>query len=90
MGCFIVHVGTHIAEKDNTSAAFGKQRRLVNTVNVARIGLRVLLGMLSILEDRCNDYKNFRRMASNSLVEHVYIEERVGFVLMEVRRKASS
>ena len=34
----LVHVGTNNAEKEGTSAIFGKYRRLIKTLKEARIG----------------------------------------------------
>ena len=78
----IVHVGTNKAEKEGTSAIVGKYWRLIKTLKVARVGQIVLSGILPIMGGRCEEYKNCRRMAINTQVPKVCMEEGVGFVDM--------
>ena len=66
-GAVLVHVGTNNAEKE------GKE---------ARVGQIVLSGILPIMGGRGEEYRNCRRMAINTQVQKVYMEEGVGFVDM--------
>ena len=81
-GAVLVHVGTNNAEKEGTSAIVGKYRRLVKTLKEARVGHNVLSGILPIMGGRGEEYRNCRRMAINTQVQKVCMEERVGFVDM--------
>ena len=78
----LVHVGTNNAEKEGTSAIVGKYRRLIKTLKGARVGQIVLSGILPIMGGRGEEYKNCRRMAINTQVLKVCMEEGVGFVDM--------
>ena len=81
-GAILVHVGTNNAEKEGTSAIIGKYRRLIKTLKEARIGQTVLLGILPIMGGRGVENRNYRRMATNTQVQKVCMEEGVGFVHM--------
>ena len=79
-GAVLVHVGMNIAEKEGTSAIVGRYRRLVKTLKEERIGQIVLSGILPVMGGRGEEYRNCRRMAINTQVQKVYMEEGVGFV----------
>ena len=81
-GAVLVHVGTNNADKEGTSAIIGKYRRLIKTLKVARVGQIVLSGILPIMGGRGEEYRNCRRMAINTQVQKVCMEEGVGFVDM--------
>ena len=81
-GAVLVHVGMNNAEKKDKSAIVGKYRRLIKALKDARIGQIVLLGILPIMGGRCEEYKNCMRMAINTQVQKVCMEEDVGFVDM--------
>ena len=81
-GAVLVHVGTNNAEKEGTSAIVGKYRRLIKTLKEARVGQIVLSGILPIAGGRGEEYRNCRRMAINTQVQKVCMEEGVGFVDM--------
>ncbi|KAI0207896.1 Mechanosensory protein 2 [Lamellibrachia satsuma] len=81
-GAVLVHVGTNNAEKEGTSAIVGKYRRLIKTLKEARVGQIVLSGILPIMGGRGEEYRNCRRMAINTQVQKVCMEEGVGFVDM--------
>ena len=81
-GSVLVHVGTNNAEKEGTSAIVGKYRRLIKTLKEARVRKIVLSGILPIMGGRGEEYRNFRRMAINTQVQKVCMEEGVGFVDM--------
>ena len=82
-GAVLVHVGTtNNAEKEGTSAIVGKYRRLIKTLKEARVGQIVLSGILPIMGGRGEEYRNCRRMAINTQVKKVCVEEGVGFVDM--------
>ena len=78
----LVHVGTYNAEKEGTSAIIGKYRRLIKTLKEAQIGQIVLSGVLPIMGGRGEEYRNCRRMAINTQVQKVCMEEGAGFVDM--------
>ena len=78
----LVHVGTNNAEKEGTSAIVGKYRRLIKTLKEARVGQIVLSGILPTMGGRGEEYRNCRRMAINTQVQKVCMEEGVGFVDM--------
>ena len=79
-GAVPMHVGTNNAEKEGTSAIVSKYRRLIKTHNEARFGQIVLSGILPIMGGRGEEYRNCRRMAINTQVQKVCVEEGVGFV----------
>ena len=81
-GAVLVHVGTNNAEKEGTSAIVGKYRRLIRTLKEARVGQIVLTEILPIMGGRGEEYRNCRRMAINTQVQKVCMEEGVGFVDM--------
>ena len=81
-GAVLVHIGTNNAEREGTSAIVGKYRRLVKTLNEPRIGQIVLSGILPVMGGRDEEHNNCRRMAINTQVENVCLEEGVGFVDM--------
>ena len=81
-GAVLVHVGTNNAEKEGTSSIVGKYRRLIKTLKEARVGQIVLSGILPIMGGRGEEYRNCRRMAINTQVQKVCMEEGVGFVDM--------
>ena len=80
-GAVIVHMGMNNAE-EGTSAIVGKYRRLIKTLKEARVGQIVLSGVLPIMGGRGEEYRNCRRMAINTQVLKVCMEEGVGFVDM--------
>ena len=75
-------ITTNNAEKEGTSAIIGKYRRLIKTLKEARVGQIVLSGILPIMGGRGEEYRNCRRMAINTQVQKVCMEEGVGFVDM--------
>ena len=75
-----MHVGTNNAEKTSTAAIVGKYWRLVKTPKEARVGQIVLSGIVSLMVGRGEMYKKCRRMAINTQVKKVCMEEGVGFV----------
>ena len=77
----LVHVGMNNAE-EGTSAIVGKYRRLIKTLKEAQVGQMVLSGILPIMGGRGEEYRNCRRMAINTQVQKVCMEEGVGFVDM--------
>ena len=77
-GAVLVHVGTNNAEKEGTSAIVGKYK----TLKGARVGQIVLSGILSKMGGRGGEYRNCRRMAINTHVQKVCMEEGVGFLDM--------
>ena len=79
-GAVLVHVGKNNAKKEGTSAIVGKYRRLVKTLKEARIGQIELSGVLPVTGGRDEEYRNGMRMAINTQVEKVRMEEGVGFV----------
>ena len=81
-GAVLVHVGTNNAEKEGTSAIIGKYRSLIKTLKEAGVGQIVLSGILPIMGGRGEEYRNCRRMAINTQVQKVCMEEGVGFVDM--------
>ena len=81
-GAVLVHVVSNNAEKEGTSAIVGKYRRMIKTLKEARVGQILLLGILPIIGGRCEEYRNCRRMAINTQVQKVCMEEGVGFVDM--------
>ena len=81
-GAVLVQVGMNNAEKEGTSAIVGKYRRLIKTLKEARVGQIVLSGILPIMGGRGEEYRNCRRMAINTQVQKVCMEEGVGFVDM--------
>ena len=81
-GAVLVHVGMNNAKKEGTSAIVGKYRRLIKTLKEARVGQIVLSGILPIMGGRGEEYRNCRRMAINTQVQKVCMEEGVGFVDM--------
>ena len=80
-GGVLVHVGMNNAE-EGTSAIVGKYRRSIKTLKEARVGQIVLLGILPIMGGRGEEHRNCRRMAINTQVQKVCMEEGVGFVDM--------
>ena len=64
------------------SAIVGKYRRLVKTLKETRVGQIVLSGILPIMGGRYEEYRNCRRMAINTQVQKVCMEEGVGLVDM--------
>ena len=55
---------------------------MIKTLKEARVGQIVLSGILPIMGGRGEEYRNFRRMAINTQVQKVCMEEGVGFVDM--------
>ena len=80
-GVVLVHVGTNNAEKEGTSANVGKYSWLIKTLKEAQVGQIVLSGILPIMGGRGEEYRNCR-MAINTQVQKVCMEEGVGFVNM--------
>ncbi|KAI0234367.1 hypothetical protein LSAT2_015343 [Lamellibrachia satsuma] len=83
-GAVLLHVGTNNAEKEGTPAIIGKYRRLIMTPKEARVGQIVLSGILPIMGGRGEEYRNCRRLAINTQVQKVCMEEGVGFVDMRL------
>ena len=81
-GSILVHVGTNNAEKEGTTAIIQKYRKLVCTLKRVRVGQIVLSGILPIMGSRGKYYKNCRRMAINTLLPKLCMEEGIGFVDM--------
>ena len=54
---------------------FCKYRRLNKTLKEARVGQVVLSGILPIMGGRGEEYRNCRRMAINTQVQKVCMEE---------------
>ena len=81
-GAVFVHVGTNNAEKEETSAIVGKYRKLIKTLKEARVGQFVLSGILPIMGGKGEEYRNCRRMAINTQVHKVCMEEGIRFVDM--------
>ena len=79
-GSILVHVGTNNAEKEGTTAIIEKYRKLVCTLKGVRVGQIVLSGILPIMGSRGKYYKNCRRMAINTLLHKLCMEEGIGFV----------
>ena len=79
-GSFLLHVGTNNAKKEGTTAITEKYRKLVCTLKGVRVGQIVLSGILSIMGSRGKYYKNCRRMAINTLLQRLCMEEGIGFV----------
>ena len=78
-GAVLVHVGTNGAEKEGMSAIVGKYRRLIKTLKEARVGQIVLSAILPIMGGRGEEH---RRIAINTQVQKVCMEEGVGLVDM--------
>ena len=55
---------------------------MIKTLKEARVGQIVLSGILPIMGGRGEEYRNCRRMAINTQVQKVCMEEGVGFVDM--------
>ena len=85
-GAVLMHVGTNNAETEGTSAIVGKYRRLAETLKEARIGQIVLSGILPVMGGRGEGYGNCRRMAINTQLENVCLEEGVDMWLNFVGR----
>ena len=81
-GAVLVHVGTNNAKKEGMSAIVGKYRRLIRTLKEARVGQIVLSGILPIMGGRIEECRNCRRIAINTQVQKVCMEEGAGFVDM--------
>ena len=81
-GDVLVHVGANSTEKDGTSAVVGTYGRLVKALKEARNGQIMLSGVSPVMGGRGQEYRNCRRMAINTQVQKVCIEEGVGFVDM--------
>ena len=81
-GSILVHVGTTNAEKEGTTAIIEKYRKLICTLKGVRVGQIVLSGILPIMGSRGKYYKNCRRMAINTLLHKLCMEEGIGFVDM--------
>ena len=81
-GAALVHEGTNNAEKEGTSSIVGKYRSLIKTLKEARVRQIVLSWILPIMGGRGEEYRNCRRMAINTQVQKVCMEEGVGFVDM--------
>ena len=81
-GAVLVHVRTNNAEKEGTPAIVGKYRRLVKTLKDARVGQIVLSVILSVMGGRGQEYRNYRRMAINTQIQKVCMEDGVSFVDM--------
>ena len=74
----LMHVGTHNAEREGTTAICKKYRQLVKTLKQTRVGQTILSVNLPVMGSRCQGYRNCRRMAINTLVQQLYKE--FGFV----------
>ena len=70
------------AEKEGTSAIVGKYRRLIKTLKETRVGHIVMSGILPIMGGRGEEYRKCRRMAINTQLQKVCMEEGVCFVDM--------
>ena len=81
-GSILVHVGTNNAEKEGTTAIIEKYRKLICTLKGVRVGQIVLSGILPIMGNRGKYNKNCRRMAINTLLHKLCMEEGIGFVDM--------
>ena len=79
-GSITVHVGKNNAEKEGTTAIIEKYRKLVCTLKGVRVGQIVLSGILPIMGSRGKYYKNCRRMAINTVLHKLCMEEGIGFV----------
>ena len=74
-GAILVHVGTKNAEKEGKLAIVGKYRRLIKTLKEARVGQIVYSRILPIMGSRGEEYRNCRRMAIDTQVQKVCMEE---------------
>ena len=79
-GSIVVHAGTNNAAREGTTAIVKKYRNLLTRTKQARIGQIILSGILPVIGDRNQGYRNSRRMAINILVQQLCKEEDVGFV----------
>ena len=75
-GAVPVHVRTNYTEKEGTSAIVVKYR---STFKEVRIG-HIVFSILPVTRGRGVEYRTCRRMAINTQVHNVCMEEGVGFV----------
>ena len=76
----LVHVGTNNADREGTMDIVKKYRNLPKRTKQARVGQIILSGILPVIADRNQGYRNSRMMAINRLVQQLCKEEDVGFM----------
>ena len=79
-GSILVHVGTHNAKREGTTATVRKCNQLVRRTKQTRVEQMILSGILPVMECREQGYINCRWMAINMLVQQLCSEEEIGFV----------
>ena len=81
-GSILVHIETNNTEREGTTATVRKYRQLVRTLMQMQIDQIILSWILLIMGSRSQGYRNYWRMAINTLVQQLCTEEEVGFVGM--------
>ena len=71
---------TNNGEREDTTAIIKKYRELVRTTEQARVGRIILSGILPVMGNRGQVYRNCRRMTINTQVQQLCGEKGVGFV----------
>ena len=79
-GTILVHVGTHNADKEGTTAIVEKYRNVLKKTKEARVGQVILSGILPVFGNRIDGYRNSKRMAINGMMKRLCKEEDVGYV----------
>ena len=79
-GNILVHIGTNNADKEGTTAIVDKCRTLLKKTKEARVEQIILSGILPVLGNKIDGYRNSKRMAINGMVKRLCKEEDVGYV----------
>ena len=70
----------HNANKEGTTGIVEKCRNILKKTKEARVGQRILSGMFPVLGNRCQGYRNSKRMAVKEMVKRLCKEGEVAFV----------
>ena len=81
-GTILVHVGTNNTDKEGTTAIVDKFKTLLKKTNEARVGQIILSGILPVLGNRIDGYRNSKRTAINGMMKRLCKEEYVGYVYL--------
>ena len=70
-GSILVYLGTNSAEREGTTAIVRKYRQLVRKAKQTWVEQIILSGILPVMGSRGQGYRNYWRMAINTLVQQL-------------------
>ena len=79
-GSILLHIGSNKADKEGTTAIVEKYRSFLKKTKQARVGQKMLSGILPVFGNKIRGYRNSKRMAVNWMLKRLCKEEEVGHV----------